>query len=289
MRAPDLRAVALRAATRLPVLPQAFKQTLSLLAKGDDVSVADLARVVEQDVAMSGHLISIANSALYSRASSACSVRQAIARIGINKTRNALLGLSVSGCFGKVRFPDSWSSQRFNAHSLAAAILSDMLVQRVRTEDAEWAFLAGLLHDVGLLLIATGLPDRSLAFSDVESDYQLAEWERDVLGFTHFEVGVDLLERWNCPAIVQQAALFCQQNAFELRSPQSLGMVVKTASLLADSNGMSVFGLNHSPMLPADLLDALNVSEPIAFIEAFRLEYGGFHSCQSSPATSIAL
>src|SRR5579863_9244241 len=77
MRAPDFRATALRAASRLPVLPQAFKQTLSLLVKGDDVSVADLARVVEQDVAMSGHLISIANSALYSRASSACSVRQA--------------------------------------------------------------------------------------------------------------------------------------------------------------------------------------------------------------------
>lgn len=288
MSAPDLRAVALCAADRMPVLPSAFQQTLSLLAKGDDVSVGDLGRVVQQDVVMAGQLVSIANSALYSRASAVFSVRHAIARIGINKTRNALLGLSVSRSFSKVRFPKNWSPERFNAHSLATAILSDLLTEKVQTDNAEWAFLAGLLHDVGLLLIATGLPDRSLAFADVESDYQLAESERELLGFTHFEVGADLLGRWYCPPVVQDASIFCQRNAFEIRSPQSLGMIVKTASLLADANGMSVFGRSHTSTLAPELLDALSIQAPTAFMEEFRLEYSGFNTCVASPVSPVS-
>jgi HD-like signal output (HDOD) protein len=238
----NLRETALRAADRLPILPTVFQQTLGLFAKGDDVSVAEVAGIVEQDIAIVGHLLSIANSAVYSRAGSACSVRQAIARLGIHKTRNALLGLSVSRPFRNVRLPKSWSSARFNSHSLAAAILGDLLVQKVPAENAEWAFLTGLLHDIGLLLIATGLPEQALVMSDAGSDYQLVGWERELLGFTHYEIGADLLARWNCPPIVREASVFCESNAFEYGQPLTLGMVVKTASLLADANGLSMFG-----------------------------------------------
>lgn len=277
MNGSDLKEVVLRAADRMPFLPAVFQQTLALFAKRDEISVGELAGVIEQDVVMSGNLLSIANSALYSRTNPVCSVRQAIARIGIHKTRNALLGLSVCKSFRAVRLPKRWSSARFNAHSLAAAILSDLLVQRAQADNAEWAFLAGLLHDIGLLLIATGLPDQSLAIADARSDYQLVERERQLLGFTHFEVGADLLVRWNCPAIIQDASIFCQSNAFEYHSPLSLGMVVKTASLLANANGISVFGSNQD--LTFELLDALSIQKPAAFIEVFRMEYNGFQSC----------
>ncbi len=263
----------------MPVLPAAFQRTMSLFARGDDVSVAELAHVVEQDVVMTGNLLSVANSALYSRASSVSSVRQAIARIGIAKTRNALLGLSAFRSFREVRFPKSWSVARFNAHSLAAAIFSDLLVQRAKTENADWAFLAGLLHDIGLLLIATGLPDHALPVADAGSDYQLVEWERQLLGFTHFEIGSDLLMRWNCPAIVQDVSVFCQSNAFAYENPLKLGTVVKTASLLADASGMSMFGSNQDSTLGPDLLDALNIQKPAAFMDVFRAEYSGFQAC----------
>ena len=216
MNGPDLKDVALQAADRMPVLPAAFQWTMSLFARGDDVSVGELAHVVEQDVVMAANLLSVANSALYSRAGSVSSVRQAIARIGIPKTRNTLLGLSVSRSFRDVRFPKSWSAARFNAHSLAAAIFSDLLAQRASAESPDWAFLAGLLHDIGLLLIATGLPDHSLAVADAGSDYQLVEWERQLLGFTHFEIGADLLMRWNCPAIVQDVQFSAKATLFSI-------------------------------------------------------------------------
>jgi HD-like signal output (HDOD) protein len=285
MNIADPKAVALRAVDRLPLLPAVFQRTLALFAKGDEISVAELAGVVEQDVVIAGHLVSIANSAVYSRTSSVCSVRHAIARLGISKTRNALLGLSVSRPFRNIRLPRSWSSARFNSHSLAAAIWGDLLVQKIPVENAEWAFLTGLLHDVGLFAIATAFPEQSLEMADAGSDYQLAAWERQLLGFTHFEIGADVLKRWNCPAVVQDASVFCQSNAFELGNPMSLGMVVKTASLLADANGMSTFGSNHDPALAPDLLGALSLQNQAAFIEAFQTEYSCFHSCVAGERT----
>lgn len=283
----DFKNVALRAADRLPLLPVVFQRTLSLFAEGDEVSVAELAGVAEQDVAIAGHLVSIANSALYSRTGSVCSVNQAIARIGIHKTRNALLGLAVSRPFRNVRFPRNWSSARFNAHSLGTAIWGDLLVQRIPAENAEWAFLAGLLHDIGLLLIATGLPDPASEMADAGSDYQLAEWERQLLGFSHFEIGASLLERWKCPRIVQDASLFCQKNAFEFQCPMSLGLVVKTASLLADASGMAIFGSEDSAAFTVDLLDAVSIQKPSKIIDTFHAEYKGFQSCVGGERTLV--
>jgi HD-like signal output (HDOD) protein len=278
MSVPDLRDIALRAADRMPFLPTAFQRTLGLFAaEGDEVSVGKLARVIEQDVVMTGNLLAIANSALYGRSRSVCSLRQAIARIGIRKTGNALLSFSVLRSCRSVSFPKSWSTARFNDHSLAAAIFSDLLVQKLRTQNPEWAFLVGLLHDIGLLLIATGLPDEAQVISEACSDYQV-ECERELLGFSHFEIGANLLSRWRCPAIVQEASLFCQSNTFEYQSPLSLGMVVKTASLLADANGFSIFGprRNEDLAFAPDLQDAVSVQKPMVLIDVFQAEYAGF-------------
>jgi hypothetical protein len=116
------------------VLPVIFQRTLALFAKGDEISVAELAGVVEQDVVIAGHLVSIANSALYSRAGSVCCVRRAIARLGIHKTRNALPGLSVSRPFRNIRFPRNWSSARFNSHSLAGGDRLSLVIPNGRNE-----------------------------------------------------------------------------------------------------------------------------------------------------------
>ena len=144
----------------MPLLSVVLNRALGLLAQGDDVSVKDLSAVIEEDVVITGSLLSIANSALYCGNSRVASVRPAIVRLGLTKTRNVLLGLTVSRCFASVRAPGPWSSSRFNGHSLAVATLSDLIVQSVPSEHAEWAFMAGLLHDIGLPLIAVGLPEQ---------------------------------------------------------------------------------------------------------------------------------
>jgi HD-like signal output (HDOD) protein len=110
----SLRLAALKAADRLPGFSVVLPQALSLCAREDVISIAELASVIEGDVVISGSMLSLANSAFYSRGEPIATLRQSIARLGIRKTRNVLLGLSVMRSINRVSIPSGWSSARFN-------------------------------------------------------------------------------------------------------------------------------------------------------------------------------
>jgi len=264
----------------MPLLSVVLNRALGLLSQGDDVSVRDLSAVIEEDVVITGSLLSIANSALYCGNSRVASVRPAIVRLGLNKTRNVLLGLTVSRCFTSMRAPGPWSSSRFNSHSLAVATLSDLIVQSVESEHAEWAFMAGLLHDIGLPLIAVGLPEQyRIIAMQAGSEVGIAEREREMLGFTHFDLGAELLALWNCPSVVQEATRFGESTETQMGRPLSLGAVVKTASLLADANGISIFDSSEDDDLAIQVLEALGIPAPLDFIARFEAEYSNVQAC----------
>ena len=153
-----LRARALRCLGELPPFSPILNRLLASLAK-EDVSFNKLGDLIEKDPVMAGNLLHLVNSALYSRRGSINSVRHALSLLGINKLRNAVLGMSITRMWNQVRTPPSWSMARFNMHSSAVAILSDLLSQRLTVDYAEGAFVAGLLHDVGRLLMALGLTE----------------------------------------------------------------------------------------------------------------------------------
>jgi len=279
MPSSSLRTTALGAADRLPLFSVVLQRTLQLFSACDRVSFAELAESIEQDVVIAGNILAIANSALYGQHGPAVSVRAAIARLGIHKTRNALLGLSIAKAFRAVKIPGKWSSARFNTHSLATATLSDLLVQRKPAVDSEWAFTSGLLHDVGLLLIGAGLPAQFLILQDnAAADHQLVHRERELLGFSHFDLGADLLANWNCPPAVQEATRFCERPSFEYGAPFSLGAAVKTASLLADAEGFRIFHSAQADTSMLDLLRALELSDPEEFIAAFEVDFRGLQA-----------
>jgi HD-like signal output (HDOD) protein len=275
-----MRDRALKAAGSLPVVGGVLQKTLGLYKNHEDVSIAQLAAGIEQDVVITGTILSIANSAMYGGHSPVSNLRQAIARVGMNKTRNVLLGLSVTRGFKtvKVKSP-AWSLARFNAHSLASATLSDLIVRNVRSENPEWAFMAGLLHDIGLLVIAAGLPEQfGMIMSDSGGDASLVEREQALLGFTHFDLGAEMIARWNCPLAVQEAARFCRHAAVDLEAPLALGAVVKSATVIADSQRISNF-IPAPPDITGELLEALEIREPSQFIADFHSDYNDLQSC----------
>lgn len=265
---------ALRAADRLPLLSSVLQRSMRLLAQGDDVSIMDLGAVIEEDAVITGSLLAIANSVFYSRNKNVSSVRLAIARLGVNKTRNVLLGLTVGKCFNSVKIQGPWSLARFNMHSLAVGTLSDLLVQNVKSGNPEWAFMAGLLHDIGLPLLAVGLPEEfRIITANATNDAEIIEGERELLGFTHFDLGAELLARWNCPPMVQEAVRSCESAELATENPPTLGTIVKTASLVADANGLTTFDARESEKRTGELLEALGLPAPLEFIEKFKREF----------------
>ena len=271
---PTLRERALHAADALPVVPGVLQRSLALFSRRDDLSIAELASHIQQDVVISGTILGLANSAVYRGRMPVSSLRQAIVRLGVNKARNVLLGLSVARSFGRIKIPCGWSLIRFNAHSLAAAIFCDLIVRSVPSADPEWAFMAGLLHDLGLLAIACGLPNEFAAIMAYTGcgDAGLIDHERELLGFTHFEIGTEMLSRWNCPYQVQEATLLNQSAELNFGRPLRLAAVVKSATLLADAQSMSVFEADQDESATDELFRALNIAAPLHFFEEFHAD-----------------
>jgi HD-like signal output (HDOD) protein len=204
-----LKEKAIGALRQLPPFSPILNRLLASLAQ-EDVSFIKLGDLIEKDPMLSGNLLHMVNSALYARRGSINSVRHALSLLGINKLRNVVLGMSITRMWNQVRTPPSWSMSRFNMHSSASAILCDMLAQKLTVDYAEGAFVAGLLHDVGRLLIALGLSEeyvRIIQMHEAEGK-PLIECEREVTGLTHPELSSEALIFWSLPAPIQNAVLY---------------------------------------------------------------------------------
>jgi HD-like signal output (HDOD) protein len=229
-----LRERAIRALGELPPFSPILNRLLASLAN-EEVSFVKLGDLIEKDPVMAGNLLHLVNSALYARRGSINSVRHALSLLGINKLRNAVLGMSITRMWNQVRTPSSWSMARFNMHSSAVAILSDLLAQRLNVNYAEGAFVAGLLHDVGRLLIGLGLTEeygRILQIHEAEGR-PLVDCEMEVIGLTHPELSANALEIWNLPEPIQNAVRYHHSPASD---PAAEGGVVTLSRVLDASN-----------------------------------------------------
>ncbi len=239
---PALREQALRALGGLPPFSPILNRILATLA-GEEASFSKLADLIEKDTVVAGNILHLINSALYARRGTINSVRHAISLLGVNKVRNAVLGMSVTRMWHQVRPASSWSMARFNLHSAATAMLSDMLAPRLPVQYPEGAFVAGLMHDVGRLLIAVGLPaecDRIVA--DQRSNRRsAAESELAILGFTHAELSAQALAVWKLPEPIQAAVRDHHAPPDTGRSGElPLGWILAAADQYVHSTGVSI-------------------------------------------------
>lgn len=230
---------------KLPPFSPILSKLLASLA-GDDVSFAVLGDLIEKDAVLAGRLLGLVNSALYARRGTVSSVRHALSVSGMEKVRNTVLGMSVSSLLNKAQTPPGWSMKRFNKHSAAVAILSDLLAQRVPVEYPEGAFVAGLLHDIGRLLIAIGLPkefERVLSLYD-STDAHWIDCEKRVLGFAHPELSSAALTAWKVPEAIQRAAAQHHEPVRyvhgSMTPSMTLGWVVRAADQFINSTGESI-------------------------------------------------
>jgi len=292
-RADVLRQTALRALDFLPPFSPVLNQLLASLAE-EHVSFAKLASLVEKDAVVAANLLHLVNSSACARRGTVNSVRHALSVLGTNKVRNAVLGMSVARMWTHTRIPLAWSMARFNKHSAAVAILSDLLVQRVSVDYPEGAFVAGLLHDTGRLLIAMGLPsehDQISALHDLEM-VPLIECEVRVLGFGHPDLTALALSFWNLPQPIQAAAaghhpapapdaaglnadLAALRHSLAGGGVLPLAGVVAAADQFVNSRGVSISPEPGSPCGDPAPLEALGLdeTEQAALLAEFKTEF----------------
>jgi len=204
-----VRERAVRALGQLPPFSPILNRLIASLAN-EDVSFSKIADLIEKDTVLAGNILRLVNSALYGLPGTVNSIRHAVSLLGINKLRNAALTMSVSRMWNQVKTPPGWSMAKFNLHSVGVAILSDLLAQRLEVAYAEGAFVAGLFHDLGLLLVAIGLHDeyKQISLLCQQEQKWAQEYEVQVLGMTHAELSADALAQWNLPEPIQTAVRY---------------------------------------------------------------------------------
>jgi len=194
----------------MPAMPQVLLRFFN--AAGSDSASADaLAELVLQDPALSARILTAANSAAFRRGAELRSIKQSLMVLGTRMVRTIASCLLVQSAFQRVPGSQARELAGFWHHSLLLAELARGIATELgsRGDDAEEAYLAGLLHDVGQLLLLGGLGDAYGAIlARSEGEDGLSELEHAVLDTDHGAVGAWLVDQWELPSLMADAILF---------------------------------------------------------------------------------
>lgn len=249
-RSEEIRRV-LGGIAHLPVVPATYQEIMALLAV-DSTTVEDLGRVVQRDPGLSGNILKLVNSAYFGLRQRISEPTAAIAFLGVETLKSLAL---VDGIFQQVRgFPPGFNTAHLWQHSLELSVASREIarVERLGAETESDCFTGGLLHDIGLLLLASGFPGEYREISDrlAEGSLEILEAELQVLGVHHGEVGAHLLGLWGLPAGVLDAVARHHNPRRSLEIAPDL--VVHAAETLSTAHGdCKVFGLQRACDLSA--------------------------------------
>ncbi|MFZ5484571.1 MAG: HDOD domain-containing protein [Pseudomonadota bacterium] len=195
---------------RLPSLPGVVNE-LILAMSDESLRVDDLAHGIEKDQALSARALRVANSPFYGLPKPVSSIHDAVVVLGFRAVGSLVTTAALTDFF---RMPalDWFDPSTFWHHSLGAAVCGRKLAARAGM-DPEVGFTAGLLHDIGRLLLVVGHTRQyqaTLAWRDAH-DAPLIQAERAVLELTHAEAGAALAGHWNFPPEIQNAVAFHHQ------------------------------------------------------------------------------
>ncbi|MGE5595642.1 MAG: HDOD domain-containing protein [Hyphomicrobiales bacterium] len=184
----------------LPPLPAVAARVMGM-ADDDRTSALELAQVLSTDQALTAKLIKISNSAYYGFARRVSTVREAVLVLGFKQVRQVAVGAAIMNNFKGPRRDDGFDLDLFWGHSVAVAVAAETVAKKTRAAKPEDAFTAGILHDIGRLVIRQLMPDEFRRAVEIARSGQssLHAAERMVVGYSHDDVGRVLGERWKFP------------------------------------------------------------------------------------------
>lgn len=191
----------LRRPPELPYDPGLLRELFDSTRDDSMAPLSAVAGVVNKAQGLATRVLSLANSAYYGLQSEVTSVQRAVAVLGMAEIRALVLALGVSRMIDRSRLPAAFDLREYWGHQLSVAAGCRLLARRVPDCDAEACYTAGLLHDLGKLLIAAYRPKDWAAIRQIARDENLMDSEAEelLLGLDHGVVGARLLSFWDLP------------------------------------------------------------------------------------------
>ncbi|MBV5339957.1 MAG: HDOD domain-containing protein [Deltaproteobacteria bacterium] len=175
-------------------------------------STYDISRIITEDQGLTARLLRLANSPMFGCYAKVDSITKAVTILGTQQLRDLALAASVMGVFKDIP-EELLNMSSFWQHSIACGIIARSLAVYRREANVERLFVAGMLHDVGQVVLAAARPEVSRELLEAQRDTGrlYLNLERERLGFDHADLGGALLKKWKIPASIGEPVA-CHHN-----------------------------------------------------------------------------
>ncbi len=197
----------------LSSLPEVYLRVNEQL-ENDRSTAQEIGTTVQTDPAIATRILKMVNSAYYGMPNRVSTISQAVALLGRDRLKQIIIGSVMVSVFKDPKL-ESFSLQEFWQHSIKTAIIARQLAsQHKEQNEPDALFIAGLLHDLGRLTLASRLPEQ---FSQIEGQRRklgLIDAERQVLGFDHAELAGALMTQWGLPELLVTCAQYHHDSSY---------------------------------------------------------------------------
>ncbi len=218
----------------LPTLSAVVVQVLSML-QDINTSAEELTKVVEKDQAIVPKLLKLVNSAFFGFSTKVTSVQHAVMLLGFSTVRNAVLSVEVINALELKNRIEGFDISKFWRHAISVAVISRYLDQETGKQYREDVFAAGLIHDIGKIVMAHYFAERFEATWKTMCSEKISFWEAEPKHFpiNHAAIGAQLALRWNLPPSFQEVVANHHHDSIEGEN-RNLVLIVHTADALAN-------------------------------------------------------
>ncbi len=224
----------LKISGNLPSMPQVLVRLIDACHRSE-VDLQQVAKIINRDSTLSAKILQLVNSAFIGARSPFTDVRQAVIYLGADTVRNLAVSISVQQVFRRVEAGGQLSMDRFWYHAYENSLLARRIARKISYPDPSEAYLGGLLHDIGKLLLWMAFPGQyAPLLKGVQChDGRLVELEREKLQVDHCEAGAWLLQQWHLPSLFADAIRFHHLPAEQLAQGLPLPRIVSLADRLS--------------------------------------------------------
>lgn len=247
----------LRSAGDLPIMPQIVPRIQELMADAD-AGLDDLVQIIESDPGAAALVLKLTNSAYYGLRGDVASIKQAAVLLGFETLGKYVLMAGASSLLGRSLKGYAFLSGSLWKHSLRVAFVSKLIASRRDSAVANDAFLSGLIHDIGKIILDRHVLNNKILLKQLVSSHrQSASAELQFLGFDHAEIGYDVCVIWHFPASLINPIRY-HHDPFAADGGTA-ARVVHAADTLAQFSAAAVQELPVPAPLSAEIMDSLHL------------------------------
>ncbi len=193
----------------VPTIPTVLER-ITLLLQNPQTSAEEIGRAITTDQSLASKVLKLVNSAFYGFPGRISTITHAVVILGFATIKNLVLTTTIFEVFKNKQSAENFDMERFWFHSVACGAAAKSLAGFVGCNEREECFIAGLLHDIGKIIICRYLPDEFEQTTDYvqKNDSLFLDAEEKLFSNTHQQIGGFLAESWNLPRSLQYPILY---------------------------------------------------------------------------------